>query len=135
VQDRRGVFGSNLIEKQMKRKTIRVDNQTRHVTLLDQGWLADNFLTRFKGLMGIQHLAPGEGLLITPANQVHTHFMATAIDVFYVNADNVLIDIEPAMRPWRIGRKRSQARYVLELPSGAAARTGSSIGDQIVLFL
>lgn len=119
----------------MQKKTVRIDNPSRHSTLLTQGRVADSFWTRLRGLIGVRSLPPGGGLLIKPANQVHTHFMAMAIDVLYVNADNVVVDIEPTMPPWRIGRRRPTAHYVLELPSGAAARAGAAIGDRLTLSL
>jgi uncharacterized membrane protein (UPF0127 family) len=116
----------------MSRRILRVENVTRGVTLIEHGRIADNFWTRLKGLLGVRGLAAGDGLLITPANQVHTHFMAMPVDVLYVDASNVVIDIDRALRPWRIGRHRRGAQSVIELPSGTAARTGSSVGDQLL---
>lgn len=112
---------------------MRVENRTRGVTLIDHGWLADTFWTRLAGLIGVRQLAPGEGLVITPANQVHTHFMAVALDVFYVDGDGRVVDIDCALAPWRIGRPRRAARYVVETPIGTVARTGSRVGDLLVV--
>ncbi len=119
----------------MKNKqTLWVDNVTRQTTLINQGRVANTFWARFKGLMGVPHLAPGEGLLITASNGIHTHFMVIPIDVFYVNAEDVVMDIDVAMAPWRIGRPRRGVRYVIEAPVGTVARTGSTVGDKLRLL-
>ncbi len=62
---------------------LRVDNVTRAAVLVDRGRLANNFWTRLRGLMGVRDLPAGDGLLLKPANQIHTHFMAIPIDVLY----------------------------------------------------
>jgi uncharacterized protein len=115
-------------------RTVRVENRTRGVTLINHGRLADTFWTRLAGLIGVRHLAPGEGLVITPANQVHTHFMAVALDVFYLDGAGRVLDIDFALAPWRIGRPRPAARCVVETPAGTAARTGSRVGDLLVFI-
>jgi uncharacterized protein len=110
---------------------LRVDNLTRGINLIDRGAVANTVWTRLQGLMGVRRLREGTGLMITPCNQIHTHFMLAPIDVLYVDADNRVVDIDSEMRAWRIGRLRKGARYVIELPSGTVARTGSAIGDQL----
>lgn len=123
-------------ERRKRRRTnqsnrVRVHNVTRGVTLIDHGRMAATFWARLRGLIGVRHLAPGEGLVITPAHQVHTHFMAVALDVFYIDGAGRVIDIDHALAPWQIGRPRKAARYVVEAPAGTAAHTGSMVGDLI----
>jgi uncharacterized membrane protein (UPF0127 family) len=110
---------------------LYVENVTRNAVLVEQGRVADNFFTKFRGLMGVRQLPVGDGLLITHCDSVHTHFMRMPIDVLYVNAHNCIVGIDAAMKTWRIGRKRADATYVIELPSGTATRTQSAIGDQL----
>lgn len=110
---------------------LHVHNITQNVTLVDKGKVADNYLTRLKGLIGVRHLPPGDGLLITPCKDIHTHFMAMPIDVLYVDANNRVVDIDAEMKSWRFGRRRGKARFVIELPSGTVARTGCRIGDEL----
>jgi hypothetical protein len=110
---------------------LQVENLTRQTLLIKQGRVADNFWTKFRGLMGVRQLPEGDGLLITKCDNVHTHFMRMPIDVFYINQHNCIIDIDPAMQTWRIGRKRSAAAFVIEAPSGTAQRTGSQVGDHL----
>jgi uncharacterized membrane protein (UPF0127 family) len=112
-------------------RKLRVENLTRQTTLIQCGKIADHFWSRLKGLMGVRQLVPGDGLLITRANQVHTHFMAIPIDVFYVDKTFQIIDMDRELPPWRIGRLRRGARYVVEAPSGTAAASGCTIGDTL----
>jgi uncharacterized protein len=116
----------------MKQKRwVRVANLTRGTHLITRGQLADQFWSRFKGLMGVRQLAPGDGLLIAPANQIHTHFMALPVDVIYLGKQGEVIAIDPAMRPWQIGRRHPAAQAVIELPAGVTAHTGSAVGDRL----
>ena len=64
---------------------LQVENLTRQTLLIKQGRVADNFWTKFRGLMGVRQLPEGDGLLITKCDNVHTHFMRMPIDVFYIN--------------------------------------------------
>lgn len=114
---------------------LRIENLTRHTTLVQRGRVADNFFTKFRGLMGVRSLPPGDGLLITSCNSVHTHFMRMPIDVLYVDDSHCVVDIDPAMAAWRIGRTRKQATYVVELPSGTVAQTQCNVGDQLFISL
>lgn len=120
----------------MKSKGVLcIHNVTRHTMLIDRGRIANTFWTRFKGLMGVRHLEPGDGLFITASNAIHTHFMVIPIDVFYLNREYVVTDIDVAMSPWQIGRQRRNACYVIEAPTGTVARTGSMVGDELKVII
>jgi uncharacterized membrane protein (UPF0127 family) len=93
--------------------------------------LAESFLTRLRGLMFRSSLAPGEGLLFPRARAVHTHFMRFPIDLAFLDADDVVIDVRPALRPWRTA-SCSQARSVLELAAGDLERGGVTVGTRLV---
>jgi len=110
---------------------LYVKNVTRNTVLVEHGQVANNFWTQFRGLMGVRQLPAGNGLLLSHCDSVHTHFMRMPIDVLYVGADHRIVDIDPAMKPWRIGRQRKRASSILELPSGTVAHTQSAIGDQL----
>ena len=110
---------------------LQVENLTRNTVLVEQGWVADHFWRKFRGLMGVRMLPQGAGLLLPACNQVHTHFMRIPLDVLYVDSGHLIVAIDPALPPWRIGRQQPQAAYVLELPSGTAARTHCQVGDQL----
>ena len=107
---------------------LRVDNVTRAAVLVDRGRLANNFWTRLRGLMGVRDLPAGDGLLLKPANQIHTHFMAIPIDVLYLDAESRVghgRGVAAAVRRMRLGRA------VLELPAGVIQAHGVQPNDQL----
>lgn len=112
---------------------LQVENRTRQVPIIDKGRVASNPWTRLKGLIGVRHLADGDGLLITRCKGVHCMFMAIPIDVIYVNKQDQVVAIDAAMAPWAIGAIRRNSHYVLEVPAGTAARTGTQVGDQLTV--
>lgn len=113
--------------------TIRVVNQTRDCTLAERCELARTFLSRGLGLMGRASLEPGNGLLIYPEWSVHTFFMRFPIDVLFVDRQDRVMGLRAAMPPYRPYAGAWGARYVIELPSGLLAATGTQPGDQLLL--
>ena len=85
-----------------------------------------------RGLLGRPSLAPGEGLLLTPASAVHTFFMRFAIDVVFLDADLTVLGIRDTVKPWRMVGWRG-ARSVLELPAGICEQRGLRTGDRLTL--
>ncbi len=83
---------------------------------------------RRHGLIGIENL--DQPLVITPCNWVHTFGMKTTIDVVYLNAGNVVIDID-SMKPRRIGPYTRYAVTVIEAASGSVTRWNIGIGDTV----
>jgi len=83
--------------------------------------VAETFAARARGLIGREKPAPGEGLLITRCNCIHTFFMSYAIDAAFLDADGRVVKTVRNITPWRFlvwgGLK---ARSVLET---AAAET------------
>lgn len=108
-----------------------VRNVTSEATLVDKGRVADNFWTRLKGLIGVRELHDGDGIAIIPCSSVHCMFMSIPIDVIYVSADHRVVDVDHEMKPWAVGRPRRGVRYVIEVPAGAARRSGTQAGDQL----
>lgn len=112
---------------------ISIINQTRGNNLADDARLASSYWQRLIGLMGSKPLVKGEAQIIDPCSSVHTHWMRFAIDVIYVNKDHFVVGIDPALAPWKIGHFYKKVRYVVELPSGTAAATGTQVGDVLNL--
>lgn len=112
---------------------VRVENVTRGVTLAESAQVADNVFTRFLGLQGRARLEEGHGMVIRPCSGIHTMFMRFPIDVIYVDREDRVVHIERAIAPWRVGRVLRASRYVVELPAGTVARSGTQLGDQIAL--
>jgi uncharacterized membrane protein (UPF0127 family) len=92
--------------------------------------VADTVISRLKGLLGRKHLHSGDGLLLRPANMVHTWFMRFAIDVVFVDADMRVVGITHDAGPWRLTGRRG-ARSVIELPAGECRRRGIQHGAKL----
>lgn len=94
---------------------------------------ADSFLKRFLGLMFRKSMGKNHALLITPCNAVHTFSMKFAIDVVYLDADGVILKIDEAMKPRKIGKTVKGGRSVLELNAYAARRLGLHTGNKLFI--
>jgi uncharacterized protein len=110
---------------------LYVHNRTRDTILVKRGRVANNIWTRFKGLIGVRELPQGDGLAIIPSSGVHCMFMSIPIDVVYVDRDHRVLALDPEMKPWAVGRIHRGVYYVIELPSGAIARSSTQVGDQL----
>jgi uncharacterized membrane protein (UPF0127 family) len=85
-----------------------------------------------RGLLGRKSLAESEGLLLTPAAAIHTWFMRFPIDVVFLDSDLTVLGVRARLQPWRATGWRN-ARAVLELAAGQAARHGIRPGDRLSL--
>jgi len=94
--------------------------------------VADRPLRRMRGLLGRGVLAPGEGMLLTPAPSIHTAFMRFSLDVVFADRGLRVVKVVPNLGPWRVASAR-HARYALELAAGEAARRGIRSGDQLAI--
>ena len=113
-------------------RLLRVRNPSRTTTLADRALIADTSKTRKTGLLRHERLEPGEGLWITPCEGVHTVGMKFPIDVLFLDKRRKVVKIRAAMPRWRLAACL-WAHSVLELPSGTAAATSTSKGDQLEL--
>jgi len=98
--------------------------------LADRALIADTSTTRKTGLLKHERLDPGEGLWIKPCEGVHTVGMKFPIDVLFLDKKRKVVKIRAAMPRWRMAACL-WAHSVLELPSGTAAATKTSRGDQL----
>jgi hypothetical protein len=95
--------------------------------------LAVTRATRRRGLLGRDGLAPGHALLIAPCSSIHTWFMRFPIDVIFVRRDGRVLKTRAAMPAWKLAFGWS-AYAVVELPAGAVAQSGVSVGDRLDLI-
>ncbi len=108
-----------------------VINRNNSNIIVEQGELANTFLSRFKGLLGRKCMNPGEGLLICPCDMIHSIGMKIEIDVLFVSRDNRIVHIIEKMVPNRISKYIKNSCYVIELPSGQIARTKTQHGQEL----
>jgi uncharacterized membrane protein (UPF0127 family) len=97
----------------------------------DRVAVASTHAERAVGLLARSGLDPGEALWIVPSRGVHTWFMRFAIDLVALDSDGVVVDRVAHLKPWRIRLPRRGTSGVLELPSGALERSGTTLGHRI----
>ena len=113
--------------------TLRVVNSGRGTVLAERAEVARSWWARGKGLLGRAGLPAGGGLVIDPCWSIHTWFMTFPIDVAFVARDGRVVRAAQAVRPWRVGPFARGARFVVELPAGTLARTGTVVDDRLLL--
>lgn len=112
-------------------KQLQVVNATRGAVLGARVAMADRWLARLRGLLGMPEPGEGEGLLLTPCSSVHMLGMRYPIDVALLDAERRVVSLHPGLRPgWHMAAARG-ARYALELPVGTLARSGTLPGDRL----
>jgi uncharacterized membrane protein (UPF0127 family) len=107
-------------------------NLTRESVVCEHAVIANTPLRRMRGLLGRHSLPAGEGLLLQPASSIHTGFMHFAIDAVFLDREWRVVKLAEALAPWHAAGAR-HARYVLELPQGAAQARGIEPGDQLLV--
>ncbi|MBC8161132.1 MAG: DUF192 domain-containing protein [Roseiflexaceae bacterium] len=112
---------------------MQIYNITRNVLLADKVEVARSFFARGKGLMGRKALPDGFALVILPEWSIHTFFMRVPIDVLFVDTAHTVVGLREAMPPNRpfAGVSPLKGHYVIELPAGLLAVTGTVVGDQL----
>lgn len=96
-------------------------------------WLANNPLTRLKGLLGKKTLQTNQGLWITPCNGVHSCFMQFRFDALFISKSGEVLHIIDDMAPWGFSPMIKGAKSVLELPAGWASQHQVCVGDTLTL--
>jgi uncharacterized protein len=114
-----------------KLKVFSVRNTDRGTTLATQARLASSYWARFFGLMGRKGVDDGSGLLLTKSASIHSFFMRFRFDAIFIDRDNRVTKVVPAMRQWWIAFGGRGAKDVIELPAGVAERTGTQPGDAL----
>lgn len=94
---------------------VRVSTPEGSVVLGKRIRMANNVWLRFRGLMGVRHLAVGEGILFPHTNAVHGFFMSIPLRLIYLNRAGYIVRIA-TLQPWTLGPVVRGAYWVLELP-------------------
>ena len=108
-------------------------NRTRQAYLATRLSVAGTHWSRFRGLMCTQdsQFRVGDGLWIVPCRGIHTLAMRFPIDVLYLDSNRLVVHINYALKPWRLGRISLHAASVLELPRETLRPSGTVLGDEI----
>ncbi len=108
---------------------MKIVNLNKNFTLAEEVFLADNFQTRTKGLLGRKSLLKGHAMILRPCNSVHTFFMQFPIDVLFIDKDNRVIKIVRFMGPFKATWPCLKAKFVVELPVGTIDASKTTLGD------
>jgi uncharacterized membrane protein (UPF0127 family) len=103
------------------------------LVVADRVTVATTRAERAIGLLGRNHLEPGEGLWIAPCHGVHTWFMRFSIDILAMDKDGVVVDAVSMLKPWRMRLPRPGAVTVLELPAGTLLDARNKLGHRIAI--
>jgi uncharacterized membrane protein (UPF0127 family) len=116
-----------------KLKTFSVRNAERGTVLAMNASLASSYWARFWGLMLKKGVPDGGGILLTKSNSIHSFFMRFRFDAIFIDRDDRVVKVVPAMRQWWVAFGGKGAKDTIELPAGVAARTNTQKGD-LLLF-
>ena len=102
---------------------------------------ADGLWGRFMGLMGRPALESDGGLWLPGTNGIHMMFMRFPIDAVFLGpptagegGTQAVLSVHAGLRAWTglVPLVRG-AQGVLELPVGTIGRTGTLVGDRVIL--
>ena len=112
---------------------VRIKNLTRGTSVGDRIRVASSAWDRSVGLLRTPEVRPGEGLWIERSPSIHMFFMRYAIDAVFVSGEGRVTKIAASLKPWRLVLWARGARDCLELRAGAAAESGTQVGDELQL--
>jgi uncharacterized membrane protein (UPF0127 family) len=94
---------------------------------------ADTPLTRLRGLLGRLKLRSDEALWVVPSRGIHTFGLLFQIDVIYLDSECRVVHLIENLGPLRVGPLRFQSASVLELPAGSIYKSGTQVGDRLLI--
>ena len=117
----------------MNRLTYCVYNETRECFLSLNVAIADNTVSRLRGLIGKLRLRVDEGVWIVPSHGIHTIGVLFSLDLIYLDESNRVVELVEHFSPFRISPWRSQSASVLELPTHTIYSSQTQPGDQLLI--
>jgi len=113
---------------------MKISNESKNTTVADKAVMADNILTRIKGLLGRKEFSAGEALVLRPCNSVHTFFMRFPIDVLFIDRNNYVVGVVSALKPARLSKVFFRSACAIELPIGTIQSARISKGDLLSII-
>ncbi len=113
---------------------MKIINRSRNAVLADKARIADTFASRLVGLLNCSGLGPGEALIISPSNSIHSFFMRFTFDALFLGRDKRVIAMIPGFKPFRVSRIYFDAIATIELPAGAIQTSKTQIKDEISIL-
>lgn len=112
--------------------TATITNLTRGCVLAQNAYVPETAEERRIGLLELDKLDPGEGLLLLDCDKIHTIGMQFAIDVCFCDGRG-LVKFCGTILPEKRLVSLQGARFVVELPLGMLKATGTQLGDHVAL--
>ena len=106
-------------------------NERTQLLLATHLRVADNMISRMRGLLGYPEPQPGSGLLLVPCNGVHMFGMGYALDVVFLDRNHRVVRIVECLQPQHMVPWVRHAHQALELPTGTVQSTDTRVGDAI----
>jgi len=94
---------------------------------------ADTPLARLRGLLGRLRLRSDKALWVVPSRGIHTIGLLFHIDVIYLDSQYKVVHLIEHLGPLRIGPLRMRCDSVLELPAGSIYKSGTQVGDRLLI--
>ncbi|MGI8961061.1 MAG: DUF192 domain-containing protein [Bryobacteraceae bacterium] len=107
-----------------------VVNLDRDCRIASHVRIAGSSSDRRRGLLGMDCLAAGAGIWITPCEAIHTFGMRMPIDAIFLDSKLHIKKLHAQLGPRRISVCIS-ASSVLELQAGAISRSATQVGDRL----
>ena len=107
-------------------------NLTKNKILAQNPVAAISFYERGRGMIG-RNFNDFDAMVFDRCNCLHTLLMSIAIDILFVNSDNIICELRKDLKPWRPFIRSGKACSVIELPAGTIEKTGTVLGDVLNL--
>ena len=106
-------------------------NLTRNTDIASHVEIAQDPLTRMKGLLGRRDLPPNNALVITQCQSIHMFFMTFPIDVIFCDRQDQVVGLSPGIKPFCLSPVFFKASYAIELPAGSITASKTQLGDRL----
>ena len=111
-------------------RVVELENALTGAMVCGYCEIAEGPLSRMRGLLGRDMLAPNAGMLFSKTKSVHTFRMRFPIDVVFLDRELRVLAVYADVGPGR-AVKASGAKWTLELAAGAAAARGVEPGTKL----
>lgn len=95
-------------------------------------YVADNFLSRLKGLLFTTEFPKYDCILISPCSSVHTIGMNYPINIIFLSDDNRILDIKLNVKPNRFCFGPALTKKVVEMSPNVDLLSLQIIGEKFV---
>ncbi|MHC1723788.1 MAG: DUF192 domain-containing protein [Aminipila sp.] len=100
-------------QKQCKVTYLNHQGAEKNITICLH--IANNPLSRLKGLIGNASLPSNEALLLSPCAAIHTFFMKYNIDVLFLDKNYNCIKMVKNVKPWTFSVSQIGAKHTMEI--------------------